>query len=101
METNFEKIQKLLADSSVSEAAKALFLESCNGVIDDNLELLVDLFVKDPEWIGKIIENFKEKYQSANERDMERWKRIVDKEVDMLDDVDRLEQLRTNSALGV
>ncbi len=98
METNFEKIQKIIAESSVSEADKLMFLESCDGVVDENLELLADLFVESPEWIEKVVENFKEKSQAAHERNLQRWKDVISREVSVLKDMDKMENARLNLA---
>jgi hypothetical protein len=96
METNFEKISKLIAKSSLSEDDQRMFLESCYGVVDDNLALLVELFIKSPDWIEKVFENFKEKREAAYERNMQRWNDIISSEVSTLDDGIALEKTRTN-----
>lgn len=96
METNFEKILRLLSESSVSQNDQEIFLESCLGVVDENLELLAELFVESPDWIEKVVENFKEKREAAFERNMKRWHDIVDDEVSMLKDAQKMEDLRLN-----
>lgn len=96
METNFKKIADLLAQSNVPEADQQLFLESCAGVVDGNLELLADLFTESPEWIERTVENFKEKRGAAHERNVQKWKEIIDAEVSLLEDTDRLMKLRSN-----
>jgi hypothetical protein len=96
METNFEKIQKLISESSVSEPDQVVFIESCRGVVDENLELLVELFTVSPKWIEISVENFKEKRDAAYERNMKRWKDIIESEVSVLEDMSNLDKLRSS-----
>jgi hypothetical protein len=94
METNFEKLKRILERSLLPDADRLVFMESCTGVVDGNLELMVDLFSTHPEWIRKVIENFKEKRNAAADRDMQAWRNIIAKEAGELDDMEKLEEIR-------
>jgi hypothetical protein len=100
METNFEKIKQIIANSTISEADQIEFIESCEGVIDDQLELLVDLFIESPEWIGKVIENLKEKKDAAHQRNMKSWEDVISSEVSYLESENKLQELRLSSSLS-
>ncbi len=80
METNFQKLKLILAESNLSEEEQNNLLVFFSLVADEELETTIKLFVEDPTLIEKINRNYKEKQKTIKANDSEKWQKIIEEE---------------------
>ncbi len=77
METNFQKIQKLISSSDLTAEEQDKFLELLLRTTDEELKPLAELFAEDSNWIRKICDNYKAKQAVFAAKDNAAWEEVL------------------------
>ena len=89
METNLQKIRKLLAESELSKDEQDEFVILLALVQDEDLNSITQLFSQDRSWIRKIYQNVKEKRTALSSKDVRLWEKILQEEESQLKELER------------
>ena len=84
METNFQKIQKIIADVGLSQEEQNDFLVFLMLVQDKGLDPVLQLFSEDKNWVKKIYQNIKSKQEALSNQNSQLWQNIVKEEEALL-----------------
>ena len=87
METNFQKIKRLVSLSNLPPQEQDNFLVLLLRTTDEELEPLATLFAEDSSWIHKINENCKAKQVAFAEKNKDSWAEILHGEKTLLQDM--------------
>lgn len=87
--TNLQKIKELLLNSDLTLQERDNLLTLFSETKDANLEPVVKLFSKDPNWIKKINENYKKKQAAITIQSLELWQKVVQEEESQLKELDQ------------
>ena len=89
METNFEKIKKIILDSNIPLNEQEYLITLFVKAEDALLQPLVDLLSVNPSWIEKINDNFKAKQAALITGDSELWQKIIQEEESQLKELEQ------------
>lgn len=89
METNLQKIQKLVVDSALSQDEQNDFVALLALAVDVELEPTVQLLSEDKSWASKIYQNVKAKLTALSAGDSALWQRILQEEEAQLKELER------------
>ena len=80
MNSNFEKIKSLIDASEIDPADKENMWQVFSGARETDLDEVIELFIEDSAWIGKISHNIKAKQQAFEQGDRQQWSNVVEEE---------------------
>lgn len=89
METNLQKIQKLVIDSALSQDERNDFIALLALTTDVELEPMVQLLSEDKSWASKIYQNIKTKHIALSAGDSASWQKIIWEEEAQLKELER------------
>ena len=88
MQTNLEEIKFLLERSNVPAVDQESFLAVLSQANNDDLATVVGVFRERPEWMSKIIDNYKAKKVALATDDENLWETILKEEEAELDSME-------------
>lgn len=81
METNFEKLKKVISEETlILPDEKDELIRLFSNANDEDLLPVLELVSSDPSWILKLSKNCKAKNQTIKNKDMDAWDKIVAEE---------------------
>lgn len=89
METNLQKIQKLIIGSKLSKTEQDDFVTLLALVSDTELEPMAQLLSEDQNWFEKIYQNVKAKRAALVSGDSTSWEEIIREEETQLKELER------------
>lgn len=89
METNLQKIQKLVVDSALSQDEQNDFVTLLALTVDAELEPMVQLLSEDKSWASKIYQNIKVKRTALAAGDSALWQKILREEETQLKELEQ------------
>lgn len=89
MNSNLNKLQKLISSSSLFDEQKKEFLSLFSKAKDKDLKYVVNLFKNDPSYIEKIYGAYRIKSVAFKNKDLKAWRRILQKEYQDLEKIEK------------
>lgn len=87
MAINFAKIKEILEKSDLNQEDRDNLLSFLSYAKDKDLQPLLELFLEDEKWIKIINENLKMKINALSKNDLSLWKKVIEAEEKMLNDL--------------
>lgn len=82
-----EEIKNLITSSDLSTEDQKEFLIILSQLQDKDLEVFLNLFKEDKNWIRKFYDNYKIKRKAFENKDKNLWNQILDQEKEELNKI--------------
>ena len=89
MSSNLSQLQKLISSSGFSNEQKEEFLGLFSKAKDKDLKYVVDLFKNDPSYIEKMYGVYRTKSVAFKNKDKKAWEKILQKEHQDLEKIEK------------
>lgn len=89
MNSNLNKLQKLISSSDLFDEQKEEFLSLFSKAKDKDLKCIVDLFKDDPSYIEKIYGVYRVKSVAFKNKNLKAWREILQKEHQDLEEIEK------------
>lgn len=86
---NFKKLALQISKSEVQFADQTELLSLFSNASEEELLPVVELFDKQPVWIGRINDNYKQKKKAFMEKDENLWHAILEEEKMILEEIEK------------
>lgn len=87
--TNTEKVQKIIADATLSPQDKSALLNLFAKISGKDEEELFGLLSSDPSWLQRFVDNYKNKQTALDAGDGNVWEKIIQDEEAQLAELDK------------
>ena len=79
-----EQIKRVIAESNLAQEEKDEFSQIISKANTEQLQAIENILSENPEFVATLYKNYKDKLSALAEKDTHQWKKILDKEKDLM-----------------